>query len=328
MRDTGRTRLVLALLLLAAFAMITMDFRSGSASPLDPLRQLGSNVFGPIERGVATISQPVADTFDGLTHLYSSQQRIEALERENSRLRSLLLAGELEKERTEELQGLLDLAGRGRYRVVPAGIVAFRGGQGFEYTATIDVGSRDHITRNMTVVNADGLVGRVTHVGRTTSTVLLAVDGTSSVGVRLEGSEEIGIVEGSGRQDLRLDLLNSSADLQPGQRLVTFGSQGGAPYVPGVPVGTIVKVNDNPGSLTTTATVRPFVNFSGLNLVGVVREPPRKDPRDAVLPPAPAAPSPSPEPSPAPTTSPGTAAGTAQGETPVGGASRSRQGGE
>jgi rod shape-determining protein MreC len=329
MRDTGRTRLVLALLLLAAFAMITIDFGSGSSSPLNPLRRLGSEVFGPVERGVAAISDPVADAFNGLTHFYSSQQRIEALERENSRLRSRLLAGKLDEERTKELEGLLDLAGRGRYRIVPAGIVGFRGGQGFEYTATIDVGSRDGIERNMTVVNADGLVGRVTHVARTTSTVLLAVDGTSSVGVRLEGSEEIGIAEGSGRQDLRLDLLNSGTNLRPGERLVTFGSQGGVPYVPGVPVGTVVQVNDNPGSLTTTATVRPFVNFSGLNLVGVVREPPRKNPRDAVLPPAPPGSSPSPKPSPSPSPSPTSSTGTAaRGSSPETGTPQSALGGE
>ena len=50
----------------------------------------------------------------------------------------------------------------------------------------------------MTVLNGDGLVGRVKTVGPTTSTVLLAVDPESSVGVRLEGSMEVGFTTGQG----------------------------------------------------------------------------------------------------------------------------------
>jgi rod shape-determining protein MreC len=45
---------------------------------------------------------------------------------------------------------------------------------------------------------------------------------------------------------------------------------GGRPYVPGVPVGQVVTVTSQPGSLTQTALVRPFVDFTGLGVVGVV----------------------------------------------------------
>jgi len=69
--------------------------------------------------------------------------------------------------------------------------------------------------------------------------------------------------------------------------MVTFGSQGDTPYVPGVPVGEVVRVEGTPGSQTRTAVVAPYVDFTALDLVGIVVEPPRKDPRDAVLPPAP-----------------------------------------
>ena len=51
---------------------------------------------------------------------------------------------------------------------------------------------------DMTVLNGDGLVGRVKTVGPSTSTVLLAVDPESSVGVRLEGTMEVGFTTGQG----------------------------------------------------------------------------------------------------------------------------------
>jgi rod shape-determining protein MreC len=144
----------------------------------------------------------------------------------------------------------------------------------------------------MTVLDGDGLVGRVKTVGPSTSTVLLAVDPESSIGVRLEGSMEVGFTTGQGvrnRGDLDLRLLDGQSSVAPGDRLVTFGSQGDTPYVPGVPVGRVVTVSGSPGSQTRTAVVSPYVDFTSLDLVGVVVEPPRKDPRDSVLPPKPAA---------------------------------------
>lgn len=308
MNDSRRTRLVLVLLLLASFALITVDFRGGESSPLDRLRGIGSAVFGPVEQVAARVVRPVSGTIQGLRTLPDSRQRIRALEDENSRLRARLHTSELDRGRVAELDKLLGLAGQGRYRILPAQAVAIRGDQELEHTATLDVGSRDGVRRDMTVVNGDGLVGRVTQVGPTTSTVLLALDATSNVGARLEDSMEIGVVRGGGSGPMRFELLDSSVSLKRGERLVTFGSQGGKPYVPGVPIGTVTSVESTAGSLTRVAEVRPFVSFSSLDLVGVVVKPPRKDPRDALLPPKPSAtpgPSSTPEPSATPESSPG-----------------------
>jgi rod shape-determining protein MreC len=72
-----------------------------------------------------------------------------------------------------------------------------------------------------------------------------------------------------------------------GERLVTFGSMHDQPYVPGVPIGTVTTIERTPGALTRTALVRPFADFTALDVVGVVVGPPKSDPRDAVLPPKP-----------------------------------------
>jgi rod shape-determining protein MreC len=72
--------------------------------------------------------------------------------------------------------------------------------------------------------------------------------------------------------------------LQPGQKLVTFGSVGDQPFVPGVPIGEVTEVQGSAGSLTQNALVKPFVDFTTLGVVGVVVAAPRTDPRDSVLP--------------------------------------------
>ena len=69
---------------------------------------------------------------------------------------------------------------------------------------------------------------------------------------------------------LRLRLLAADAKPRVGQRVVTLGSAKGGPYLPGVPVGTIVRVERDADPLVTTALVRPAVRFSTLDVVGVV----------------------------------------------------------
>ena len=70
--------------------------------------------------------------------------------------------------------------------------------------------------------------------------------------------------------DLRLQLFSATATLHPGEQLVTLGSVDGRPYVAGIPVGQVTEVTTEPGSLTATALVKPFVDFTGLGVVGVV----------------------------------------------------------
>ena len=86
------------------------------------------------------------------------------------------------------------------------------------------------------------------------------------------------------RAPLGLRLLDGQSGVAKGDRLVSFGSRGATPYVPGVPVGEGAPGwGGKPGTQTRTADVAPYVDFTALDLVGVVVEPPRKNPRDAAL---------------------------------------------
>jgi len=297
--DTRRTRLVLGVLLVAAIGLITLDHRG--FTPIAQLRNASSAVLGPVERLASGLTRPVTGFFDTIIGAPSARDKVLTLEQENQRLRAELGVAQLNLTESAELSRLLQLAGRGRYRIVAAHVIGI--GQGYEDTVTIDAGTRDGIRADQTVLNGDGLVGRVAAAGPDTSTVLLATDASSAVGARLEGSREIGVVRGTGKSlsaagMLRLELLDANAVLQPGQRLVTLGSVGGHPYVPGVPIGMVTRVGSTPGALTRAALVRPFVHFTSLDVVGVVVVAPRRSPRDSVLPPLPPLPSPSVTPSP------------------------------
>ncbi|NYI06630.1 rod shape-determining protein MreC [Allostreptomyces psammosilenae] len=287
MRDTRESRLLLVLLVAVSFALITVDLRGGSA-PLAGARSAAAAVFGPVETSVAGAVDPVADAISAVRESGRYQEELQRLREENAALRQQAAGAGVDQTRVAELDALLRTAGAGRYRVTPAQVVAVGAAQGFSWTVTIDAGERDGIAPDMTVINGDGLVGRVTSVGPTTATVLLAIDPDFTAGTRMAGTNEIGMANGQGDQPIQLQLLNGNAKVEAGDRLVTFGSQEGRPFVPGVPVGEVVAVEATPGGLTRTVEVEPFVNFTSLDLVGVVVEPPRTDPRDSVLPPEPA----------------------------------------
>ncbi|MGH3341578.1 MAG: rod shape-determining protein MreC [Carbonactinosporaceae bacterium] len=314
-RDTRRTRMVLGLLLIVAFSLITIDVRGGTRSPVDALRDIGATVFGPVERAASSIVDPVSDAVSAVTNLGQHRATIARLRDENAELRRQLHTSSLARHEARQLEELLGLAGAGRYKIMPAKVIALGSAQGFRWTVTIDVGRRDGIETNMTVINGDGLVGRVTRADSSVSTVLLAIDPVSSAGARVAESMEIGIVSGRGNQDLELQLLDGQAALRPGDRLVTFGSRGNHPYAPGLPIGEVTSVEKTPGAPTRSAEVRAYADFTALDVLGVVIKSPRDDPRDALLPRPPETPEPSASASPVPPVTPSPGAATPPLET-------------
>jgi rod shape-determining protein MreC len=303
--DTRRTRVILAVLLAAALVLITFDYRDGSSGPLRSLRQGGGSVFGGVERAVSVVTGPVIGFFDPGSGAGGASPQVASLEKQVIQLRAELSKEQLSKAEYRQLSQLLQLSGRGGYRIVAATVIAI--GQGYGQTVTLDAGSKDGIRPEETVIDGQGLVGTVTGVSAQTCTVLLATDATSVVGVTLAGSGQIGWVTGpgisrSGSGLLKLQVLDENAQLVPGQQLVTSASVHDRPYVPGVPVGVISKVQNRSGSLTALALVRPYVSFTSLGVVGIVVAPPSHDPRFSVLPPAPK-PRPTPKRSPSPNAS-------------------------
>jgi rod shape-determining protein MreC len=170
---------------------------------------------------------------------------------------------------------------------VAASVIA--AGGDFSDTVTLDAGRDEGIKPDQTVLNGSGFVGTVTQVSADTSTVLLADDATSVIGVQMTGSGQIGAITGTGKSmsgpdELRLSLFDANAVLSPGQEVMTYASVGDQPEVPGVPVGTVISVQGAAGSLTQNALVRPFVNFTALGVVGIVVDVPKHNPRVSVLP--------------------------------------------
>ncbi|HSE56121.1 MAG TPA: rod shape-determining protein MreC, partial [Nocardioidaceae bacterium] len=239
------SRAVLVLLLLASFTLITLDARGGDDSPVEPLRSVAGEVFGPAEEAASTVVRPFQSVPEFFTTTDALREEVERLEAENAVLRGQVATGVVDRNRAAELDGLLAGSRGTGYALVPARVIAMGPAQSFSRTVTIDAGTSSGVQPDMTVLNNEGLVGRVIRATRTTATVLLIIDADSVVGGRLGSNMEVGFLRGRGDlgEEGRLDLDLVDNAVTPGRDdiLVTWGSDNGAPYVPGIPVGRVTN---------------------------------------------------------------------------------------
>lgn len=264
-------------LVLACLTLMTLDLVGGESSPVDGARRIVGEAYAPVGSAVDTILSPLIAAQDWFHTQDRLVEDVDRLQAENAQLRGDLATIDFDRNRLREYDGLTATAEQIGYALVPARVIGVGAAQTFSRTVIIDAGARAGLRPDLTVVSAAGLVGRVIRVTSTTATVLLVIDADSTVGGRVGGSMKIGFLHGRGELGdfgtearLDLELVDQTSVPARGDTVVTWGSQDGAPYVAGVPVGTVRSVYSSVRDSTQRAVIAPYVDFGALDLVGVV----------------------------------------------------------
>jgi len=297
----NRSRLLLVLLLVSSLFLITLDLRGVNLA--SGIRSGVSTVISPVENLFTKVFSPVGNFASDVRNFGQSKKQITELNKQIDLLKAKQVLDEDMVSQLNQLRNVLDLAGSGGYQVVAARVINRGSTETFKETLTIDVGSRSGITKNMTVISESGLVGVVKSVTSNSSIVLLMSDPTFKVGVRIAGTQSIGVVSGHGGSTYLLQLLDATGEIMEGDALVARGSAGDRPFVPGVPVGIVTNVNSDVSSITQNADVESSANLEKISVVAVVTAAAKGDPRDSLIPRprpkpvAPVIPTPTPTPS-------------------------------
>ena len=297
----NRSRLLLVLLLVSSLFLITLDLRGVNLA--SGIRSGVSTVISPVENLFTKVFSPVGNFASDVRNFGQSKKQITELNKQIDLLKAKQVLDEDMVSQLNQLRNVLDLAGSGGYQVVAARVINRGSTETFKETMTIDVGSRSGITKNMTVISESGLVGVVKSVTSNSSIVLLMSDPTFKVGVRIAGTQSIGVVSGQGGSTYLLQLLDATGEIKKGDALVARGSAGDRPFVPGVPVGIVTNVSSNASSITQNADVESSANLEKITVVAVVTAATKGDPRDSLIPKprpkpvAPVMPTPTPTPS-------------------------------
>ena len=265
-RPRPRVRL-LPLLLAVTVAVVLLDLTG--AGWTGRLRDAGAVALGPVLRALS-----------------GGDARIEELTRERNALADELRRARMAAAGDAETGDLLADPTVTGARLVPArvvgiGALAADGAQ----RLTLDVGSRDGVSADLSVVSGEGLVGRVVAVGPWTCDVLLVGATDVAVGVRVGPAGRLGLVGGEGTRgrarsagELGLALVEPGT-VRVGDAVTTLGSPTGRPFVAGLRVGTVSRVDPAAGRLTATAVVSPAVDLGTVDVVGVVLAGQRATPR-------------------------------------------------
>jgi rod shape-determining protein MreC len=281
----NRGRLLIIVLLVTSLFLITLDLRG--VQVIDGLRTGTQTALTPVQKAGSWVVSPFRNFLSDVTHLGRTRNQIEKLRDENDKLRLTLQNRKTADAQLKQLKGVLNLAGTAGYDVVNAKVISQGSTTSFTQTITIDAGTSSGVRANMTVLSGYGLVGVVKFAYRNSALVQLASDPAFKIGARIAGTQQIGILSGQGTRKGVLQLLDNTTQVRKGDALLARGSQNGRPFVPGVPIGEVTSVDNSPGSVTQTADVKFYTNFSTLGVVAVVVSGSTADPRDSLVPPKP-----------------------------------------
>ncbi|HEX9343617.1 MAG TPA: rod shape-determining protein MreC [Actinomycetota bacterium] len=269
-----RARMLLVLLLLASITVITIDFREGQSGPVAQLQRVSVAAFGPLQRGVSAVVRPVGAFFSGIGQIGRLRADNRRLTAEVEQLQSEERTYQDAIGENQRLRGTLGMAARCGCKTVGALVVA-RSGSNFQWSVTIDAGSSRGIASGMPVLDADGLVGRVSQVTAGYATVTLLDDPASGVAASLARTKGPGIVKGAAEAGLQFEPVQAGTDVRPGDEVVTRGYQGGV-FPAGLPIGMVARVDPaGAASLVPTVTLRPYANLGTIDVVAVVVSQPK-----------------------------------------------------
>jgi rod shape-determining protein MreC len=279
-KQVRRRRAVVAVLVAISLVLLTAYFGESANSPLHTVQRGIVEVFSPVQEGASKALSPVRDlagffssTFKAKSQVSKLKQEVQRYQDEAARYRAAAIENtQLSKEVNLQNTNSLD-----SYKPVAAHVYERDPNLWYE-TIQVDKGSDDGVQRNDPVTGDGALVGDVTLVDPTVSTVTLITDQTINVAAEVEdGAGDTGVLEpavGDPNQ-LVLQYLNTNANIQQGQQVVTVGFKSGPLqdlYPPGIPIGQVSSVgNDlaNNGQVQVT----PTANFKELDVVQILTAP-------------------------------------------------------
>ena len=220
----------------------------------------------PLEKALVWCQNGLGGIWSNYVYLRGVRQENRELKFEIERLRLEQVRLSDDAQQARRLQALLGFKETYIAKTVAAQVI---GSSGSEQSRSIyiDKGTSAGVDKDMAVITADGLVGRVLRAFGSSAQVLLINDQSSGVGVILDKSRLQGVIKGTASGEVVVEKVMTDEQVTPGERIVTSG--GDQIFPKGITVGTVMKVT--PGAdLFLNIRVKPSANLSRLEEVLVI----------------------------------------------------------
>lgn len=270
-RRSSRTRNVLAVLVLAALTLVTIDARSNGSGALSSVRSGVSDAFSPLQRATHAALAPIGNFLTGAVDYGSLRAENQRLRQQIAGLQTQAVRAAASEQAAQQLLQEQNLPFVGSIPTVAVQIID-EGFSNFDNSLTIGKGTDSGVAAGQPVVAAGGLVGSVLSATAHTATVRLLTDPSFAVGVSLPGGN-VGSAAGQGRTEpmhITIDSTNLPVPvLKPGDTVVTSGLTL-EKFPKGIPVGKVTKVVTAPGAAEPSVDIAPLVNPAQLSYLQVL----------------------------------------------------------
>lgn len=271
MRSFFSRRNLVLMIALFLFAVLTIS-AAGGKYDFPIAKTVLTTIMAPINSFFTSIGSSVNKGGNFVGSIMSTYEENQLLKKEISELRRANInAAEIWAENKRLHEMLNYKQANSRFILVPAKVVGFNPG-GLSGNIIIDKGKKDGLDKEMPVITADGLVGSVIDVYRSSARVQLILHPKSAVGgiVQRPASRAAGIVNGNASTPDMPSLLNlpRDADILGGDTILTSGY--GGIYPKGLVIGVVDSVGNAEGGLLKYAVINPTVDFERLEEVMVI----------------------------------------------------------
>lgn len=261
--------------LVTIILIIMTGISAGGRARASAGENIVNKIINPVQRVVYKTGQAVDDFFSSLFTFRKIKEENKELRKEINRLNKKLVQETLTKDELDELRklhGILNyIKPDNEYKYVSASVVSKSTGSLFN-SFTIDAGYEQGITKDSTVLNDEGLVGRVYEVGKDYSKIIGIIDNRSSVSFQvLRNNKYLGVVRGEShsisKKASMVGGVEEDREILVGDKLITSGL---SMYTKGILIGEVEEVIKNDDELLKTITVKPAVNFRKIDKVFVI----------------------------------------------------------
>jgi len=240
--------------------------RTSDSEPTRLIRVWAVGTIAPLEKALAWVQTSSSDLWHNYFYLRGVRAENRSLKAQLERMSLDQARMSQDADQARRLQALLSFKEQFVSQTMAAQVIGASGSE-LSRSVYIDKGEKDHIKPDMAVITADGIVGKVLRVYRSTSQVLLINDQTSGVGALLDKTRLQGILRGTSAGEVVLEKVMSDETVPAGELVLTSGGDGVFPK--GLLVGRVTKVSAG-NDLFLNIHVRPAADLSKLEEVLVV----------------------------------------------------------
>jgi rod shape-determining protein MreC len=266
-RKNLKSIILLAVIIVLCVIVLTVSFKDSDF--IKRVKVFTLDLFKPVQEKTFSFLQPLNNLFKSIKDYIKLKDKVSNLEKDKEELLRDYSENINLKIENDALRKLLDMDLRKEFNTLPAKVIGFYENK-WQSEIMLNQGKSSGVREGMAVVNERGLIGVVILSSNNTCEVRLITDPQSSIGTRILSSRKLGLMQGSSDKKLYLNYITSGDLIFKGDILIT--SEFGEYIPPEILIGRIKSVSESAGKPYEQIEVEPFVDFSKIEYVLIIKK--------------------------------------------------------